>query len=89
MPAGASAQKAGTKQAHILAMLRSPRGATITALMETTGWQQHSVRRYLAGVVRKRLKLDLVSDKTDKGWIYRIRDKSSGGGQDGLAKSAP
>jgi hypothetical protein len=69
-------------------MLRSPEGTTITAIMKKTGWQHHSVRGYLAGVVRKRLKLDLVSDKTDKGRIYRIRDERPGTDQSGAAKPA-
>ena len=41
-----------TKQARILAMLRAPSGVTIVAMMHATGWQQHSVRGFLAGVVR-------------------------------------
>ena len=84
----ASARKAGTKQAQVLAMLRSPEGTTITAIMKKTGWRQHSVRGYMAGVVRKRLKLDLVSDKTDKGRIYRIRNKRPGTVQGSAAKPA-
>jgi hypothetical protein len=55
-------------------MLRKPAGATIAAIMAVTGWQQHSVRGFLAGVVRKNLGLNLVSDQTDKGRIYRIKD---------------
>ena len=53
-------------------MLRSPTGATIAAMMEATGWQQHSVRGFLAGVVRKRLKLRLGSKKVDGSRVYQI-----------------
>ncbi len=68
---------ADTKHARIIAMLRTPTGATIAAIMAVTDWQQHSVRGFLAGVVRKRLGLNLVSEQTDKGRIYRIRDGKS------------
>ena len=63
-----------TKHARIIAMLRMPTGATITAIMTATDWQQHSVRGFLAGVVRKKLGLNLVSEQTDKGRVYRIKD---------------
>ena len=55
-------------------MLRSPGGATIAAIMTATEWQQHSVRALLAGVVRKKLGLNLMSERTDKGRVYRIKD---------------
>lgn len=63
---------AGTKQSRVIAMLQSPPGTTIAAMMEATGWQPHSVRGFLAGVVRKRLKLKLASNKVDGGRVYRI-----------------
>jgi hypothetical protein len=63
-----------TKHARILAMLRAPAGATIAALMTATEWQQHSVRGFLAGVVRRKLGLNLFSELTDKGRVYRIKD---------------
>jgi hypothetical protein len=66
--------KPETKHARIVAMLRSPGGATIAAIMTATEWQQHSVRGFLAGVVRKKLGLNLISEVTDKGRVYRIKD---------------
>jgi hypothetical protein len=53
-------------------MLQSPNGTTIAAMMKATGWQQHSVRGFMAGVVRKRLKLILSSKKVDGERIYQI-----------------
>ena len=76
-PAAASSKtKAGseTKHARIVAMLRMPAGATVAQIMNATDWQQHSVRSFFAGVVRKKLGLNLVSEQTDKGRVYRIRD---------------
>jgi hypothetical protein len=59
-------------------MLHSPAGATIAAMMKATGWQQHSVRGFLAGVVRKRLKLKLGSKKVDGVRLYQIADVGGG-----------
>ena len=64
-----------TKQGRILAMLRAPSGVTIDAMMHATGWQQHSVRGFLAGVVRKKLGFNLVSAATEGGRLYRITDR--------------
>jgi hypothetical protein len=63
---------ATSKQAQVIAMLQSTSGATIAAMMKATGWQQHSVRGFLAGVVRKKLKLQLTSMKVDSDRVYRI-----------------
>src|SRR5712664_3121610 len=65
------------KHDRILAMLRTPAGATVAAIMTATDWQQHSVRGFLAGVVRKKLGLNLVSESTDKGRVYRIKDSKA------------
>jgi hypothetical protein len=66
--------RSSTKHDRILAMLRTPAGATLASLVTATEWQQHSVRGFLAGVVRKRLGLNLVSEIGDKGRVYRIKD---------------
>jgi Protein of unknown function (DUF3489) len=68
----------GTKQDAVLALLRQPSGASIEAMMKATGWQQHSVRGFLAGVVKKRLKLKLGSAKVDGGRVYRIAGAEPG-----------
>lgn len=67
-----------SKQSRVIAILQSPTGATIAAMMKATGWQQHSVRGFLAGVVRKRLKLKLESTKVDGNRVYRIASGDSG-----------
>lgn len=68
-----------SKQSRVIAMLQSPTGATIAAMMKATSWQQHSVRGFLAGVVRKRLKLKLGSKKVGGNRVYQIA--SGDGGQ--------
>jgi hypothetical protein len=68
----------GSKQSRVIAMLHSPAGATIAAMMKATGWQQHSVRGFLAGVVRKRLKLKLGSKKVDGVRVYQIAEVDGG-----------
>jgi hypothetical protein len=87
-PASKAAGRPDTKHARIVAMLRAPGGATIAAIMTATEWQQHSVRGFLAGVVRKKLGLNLVSEPTDKGRAYRIKDGTASSAASNRAKQA-
>jgi len=62
-----------TKQQTCLDLLNRREGATIEELEQATGWQKHSVRGFLAGAVKKKLGLALVSEKPDAGpRRYRI-----------------
>ena len=75
--------RANSKQAEVIDLLRRPQGSTIPAITKVTGWQQHSVRGFFAGVVRKKLGLNLISEKTEQGRIYRIATKSATGAKSG------
>ena len=65
--------RAGTKQAKLIEMLRADGGATIDEIVEATGWQPHTVRGAFAGALKKRLGLEVTSEKVDgRGRVYRL-----------------
>jgi uncharacterized protein DUF3489 len=66
-----------SKKAHIIAMLQAPGGVTIKAMARAAKWQPHSVRGFLAGVVRKKLGFNLISAAGDNGRVYRIDDDAA------------
>jgi hypothetical protein len=71
-------KRPSTKQETVLGMLRQPNGTTVAAITKATGWQQHSVRGFLAGVVKKKLKLKLKSEMVDDGRVYSIAKAGAG-----------
>ena len=73
----AKSSHGASKQDGVIEMLQRRQGATIATIMKATGWQPHSVRGFFAGIVRKKLKLTLVSEKTGKERVYRIVAKDT------------
>ncbi len=69
--------RAGTKQAQIIAMLQRPEGATINEIVAETGWLSHTVRAMFSSVLRKKLELQVVSQKqSERGSVYRLKIKT-------------
>jgi hypothetical protein len=69
-PKGAKKAKSGRKDSktnQVLDLLRQPGGVTAKELMETTGWQAHSVRGFLSGTVGKKMGLTVTSSKSEHG----------------------
>ena len=63
----------GTKQATLIAMLRAPDGATIEEIMAATGWQSHTIRGAMAGALKKKLGLEVTSEKLEgRGRVYKL-----------------
>ena len=66
-------KREGTKQATLIELLQRPEGATLEQMVQATGWQQHTVRGCMAGALKKKLGLSIVSEKTDgQRRTYRI-----------------
>jgi hypothetical protein len=70
--AGAPKTRNGTKQAQVIAMLRRKQGATIAQIVEATDWRPHTVRGFFAGALKKKLGLEVISEKVEgKDRVYR------------------
>jgi hypothetical protein len=66
-----------TKQALLIELLARKNGATISEAVEVTGWQPHSIRGAISGTLKKKLGLDVISQKVQGGnRVYQIVDRS-------------
>ena len=67
--------RADTKQAQLIAMLKRRKGASLEEIGEKFGWQAHTVRGAIAGALKKKLGLDVISEKIERrGRVYRIAE---------------
>jgi hypothetical protein len=65
--------RADSKQAKLIEMLMRPKGASIDEIVTAFGWQPHTVRGAIAGALKRKLGLNVVSEKSEgRGRIYRI-----------------
>lgn len=64
--------KTPSKQAIVITLLRKPDGSNLAELMQTTGWQAHSIRGFLSGTIKKKLGLNLISQKQDGVQYYKL-----------------
>jgi hypothetical protein len=71
---GASGSRAGSKQAQVIGLLQRPEGATIEEMAIAMGWQRHTVRGMISGALKKKLGLEILSEPTDRGRLYRIAE---------------
>ena len=71
------ATRGSTKQAVLIELLKRPEGATLPQMTEATGWQVHTVRGAMAGSLKKKLGLEITSEKqTGADRIYRITNQA-------------
>ena len=68
-----------TKQAQVIDALCRPEGATIAEIMEMTGWQEHSVRGFISGAVKRKLGLTVERITEDERISYRVPSVPAGG----------
>jgi Protein of unknown function (DUF3489) len=90
-PANEPAPRAGTKQAHMIEMLKRPEGATVEQIAAATGWQHHTIRGAISGALKKKLGLTVEASRTPEvgpnksgtkgsSTVYRITGSGRGAG---------
>jgi hypothetical protein len=71
-----SKMRGESKQAMLIKLLERPGGATIDEMSRATGWERHSIRGMMSGVLKKRLGLSIASEKEERERIYRIASRT-------------
>jgi hypothetical protein len=66
-----------SKQAEVIALLRRPEGATVDEVRTATGWQPHTVRGVFSGALKKKLGLEIIASKEERGRVYRIAESGA------------
>jgi len=56
-----------TKQAKIITLLQRQKGATLAELGKLSGWQEHSLRGFMSGTLKKRMGFTVTSEQNSKG----------------------
>jgi Protein of unknown function (DUF3489) len=90
-PANNPTPRAGTKQAHMIEMLKRPEGATVEQIAKATGWQHHTIRGTISGALKKKLGLTVEASRTHEvgpnksgakgsSTVYRITGSGRGAG---------
>lgn len=73
-PTASKTPRTGTKQVQLIRMLEAKGGANINEIVAATGWQVHTARGAISGVLKKKLGLDVTSEKNvNRGRVYKIR----------------
>ena len=68
----ASVKPEASKQSRLVTLLKSPMGCTLDQMTELTGWQPHTIRAVISSVLRKKLQLNVVCNRTEVGSRYQI-----------------
>ena len=70
----AAGPRANSKQAQVISLLQRAEGATMDEVATAMGWQRHTVRGLISGALKKKLGLQVISEKTERGRLYRIAE---------------
>ena len=73
-PEPAAGPRAGSKQAQVIGLLRRPQGVTVDEVAAAMGWQRHTVRGLISGALKKKLGLEIISEQSERGRLYRIAE---------------